>query len=96
MSREEDAVRATTRAIAATVREVPPLRLEPAPGTLRSPRRAPRRVPHGGGPRLPSWLAPLAAAAVVVAVAVALVLIRGNQNVGMVPRPTPVTGSRAT
>jgi hypothetical protein len=91
MSREEDAVRATTRAIAATVREVPPLRLEPAPGTLRSPRRAPRRVPHGGGPRLPSWLAPLAAAAVVVAVAVALVLIRGNQNVDMVPRPTPVT-----
>ena len=88
MSREEDAVRATTRAIAATVRDVPPLRLEPAPGELRSPGRGPRRARRGrSGPRLRPWLAPLAAAAVVVAVAVALVLVRGNQNGSVVPPP---------
>ena len=93
MSREEDAVRATTRAIAATVREVPPLRLEPAQEALWSPGRGPRRLrrPRRGGGRLRTWLAPVAAAAVVVAVAIALVVIRGSQNGGVVPRPAPVT-----
>jgi hypothetical protein len=92
MSREEDAIRATTRAIAATVREVPPLRLEPAPGELDSPGRGPRRAWGGGGIlRTRSWLAPVAAAAVVVAVAITLVLIRGNPNGSVVPRPAPVT-----
>jgi hypothetical protein len=94
MSREEDAVRAVTRAIAATVREVPPLDLEPAPGTLWSPGRGARRGrPGGRGPRLRPWLAPLAAAAVIVAVAVSLVLVRGNQNVSVVPPPTPTVAS---
>jgi hypothetical protein len=90
MSREEDAIRATTRAIAAAVREVPPLVLEPAPGELHSPGRTARRGrPVRSGPRLRSWLAPVAAAAAVVAVAVSLVLIRGNQNEGAVPQLTP-------
>jgi hypothetical protein len=82
MSREEDLIRATTRAMAATVRDVPPLQLEPAPGELWSHRRRPRLRP---------WLAPLAAAAVVVAVAVALVLVRGNPNEGPVPQPAPTS-----
>ena len=88
MSREEDVIRTTTRAIADTVREVPPLRLDPAPGGSRSHGRWPRRTwRRGSSPRLRSWLAPVAAAAVVVAVAVALVLVRGPQHVGVVPQP---------
>jgi hypothetical protein len=89
MSREEEAIRATTRAIAATVRDVPPLRLEPAPGELWSPRRAPRGFRRdGSGHRALPWLAPLAAAAVIVAVAVTLVLVRGPLNGGVVPQST--------
>jgi hypothetical protein len=86
MSREEDLIRSTTRAIASTVREVPPLRLEPAAGELRSPARAPRR-PRGGGRqrRWWSWAAPLTAAAVVVALAIALVLVRDLPNGSTVP-----------
>ena len=91
MSREEDAIRVTTRAIAATVRDVPPLDLGPATGELWSPGRAPRRARRG--PRLLPWLAPVAAAAVVVAVAVSLVLIRGPQNGSVVPQPTPTVAS---
>ncbi len=90
MSREEDAIRATTRAIAATVRDVPPLRLEPAPGELHSSGRGSRRRrPRWNGPRLRPWLTPAAAAAVVVAVALALVLARGNPNGGVVHPPAP-------
>jgi hypothetical protein len=92
MSREEDAIRATTRAIAATVREVPPLQFEQAPDESRSPGRGPRRRrPRWDGPRLRSWLTPVAAAAVVVAVAIALVLVRGNPNGGVVHPSPPVT-----
>jgi hypothetical protein len=91
MSREEDAIRTTTKAIAATVRDVPPLELAPAPGELWSPGRGPRRARRArrgeSGRRSLPWLAPLAAAAVVVAVAVSLVLVRGPQNVGVVPQP---------
>ena len=89
MSREEEAIRATTRAIAATVRDVPPLRLEPAPGERPAARRSSRGRPGGGGSRLRSWLTPVAAAAVVVVVAIALVLVRGNPNEGVVPQPPP-------
>jgi hypothetical protein len=89
MSREEEAIRATTRAIAATVRDVPPLELEPAPGERHAARRSSRGRPGGAGPRLRSWLTPVAAAAVVVAVAIALVLVRGNPNEGVVPQPAP-------
>jgi hypothetical protein len=93
MSREEDVIRVTTRAIAAAVRDVPPLQLEPAPGELWPPRHRPHQGrPSGIGPRLRSWLAPATAAALVVAVAVTLVLARGPQNGGMVPQPA-LTGS---
>lgn len=80
MSREEDLIRSTTQAIASSVREVPPLRLEPAPG---EPRPARRRRDRGPRPRRWwSWGAPLAAAAVVVALAVALVAVRNMPNDG--------------
>jgi hypothetical protein len=94
MSREEDLIRSTTRAIASTVHEVPPLRLEAAADELRSPERAPRRASGGGSrPRhWRSWLAPLTAAAVVTALALALVLIRDIPNGGAVP-PNPATST---
>jgi hypothetical protein len=85
MSREEDLIRSTTHAIASTVREVPPLRLEPAPGAPRA--RAWRRPPASGRPRRWwSWGAPLAAAAVVVALAVSLVIVRDMPNERAVSR----------
>ena len=93
MSREEDLIRSTTQAIASTVREVPPLRLDPAAGELRSPARAPRR-PRGGSGRPRrwwSWAAPLTAAAVVVALAIALVIIKDLPNGGRVPSKAPTS-----
>src|SRR6202012_875841 len=92
MSREEDLIRSTTHAIAATVREVPPLRLEPAPDELRSPARAPRRLRGGNGRqrRWWSWGAPMAAAAAVVALAISLVLVKDMPNGGTVPKKPPV------
>jgi hypothetical protein len=90
MSREEDLIRSTTHAIASTVRDVPPLRLEPAADELRSPARAPRRARGGSGRplRWRSWLAPVTAAAVVVALAIALVIIKDLPNGSMVPAKT--------
>src|SRR6185437_1816756 len=86
MSREEELVRSTTRAIASAVREVPPLRLELAGGEPRPAGRAPRhprgRRRAGGRRDWWSWGAPLAAAAVVVALAVALVTVRNMPNEG--------------
>jgi hypothetical protein len=90
MSREEDLIRSTTQAIASTVREVPPLRLEGLEGAtdeLRSPARAPRRG-HGRRLRWWSWGAPLTAAAVVVALAIALVLVKDIPNGSAVPSNT--------
>jgi hypothetical protein len=84
MSREEDLIRSTTHAIAATVREVPPLRLEPFPDELRPPARAPRRLGGGRQRSWRSWTAPLTAAAVVVALAISLVLVRDIPNGGAV------------
>jgi len=97
MSREEDLIRSTTRAIAATVRDVPPLRLEPAPDELRSSPRAPRR--SRGATRwrlLRLWAAPLTAAAVVVALAVSLVLVRDIPNGGAMPAPVNVVPTADT
>jgi hypothetical protein len=90
MSREEDLIRSTTRAVAAAVREVPPLRLEPAPGELRSPLRAPGRLRGRGRLRgWRSWGTPLIAAAAVVTLAVSLVLVRDMPNGGAVsPNPS--------
>jgi hypothetical protein len=84
MTEPEDLVRSTTRAIAGTVRDVPPLRLSPAEGDLAS--FAPRaRRPR----RLRSWLAPATAAAVVLAVAVCLVIVRDIANGPVVPQASP-------
>jgi hypothetical protein len=84
----EDRARAAMRAIGGTVQGAPPLRLDPAPGESRSAGRWARRTwRRGNSPRIRSWLAPVAAAAVVVAVAVTLVLVRGPQNDGVVPPP---------
>ncbi len=97
MSREEDLIRSTTRAIASTVREVRPLQLEPAGDELRS--RASRGLRGGRGPRGGSgrphrwwsWGAPLTAAAVVVALAVSLVLVKDIPNGGAVPKNPATT-----
>lgn len=91
MSREEDLIRSTTRAIASAVREVPPLRLEPAGDELRSAVRAPRRARGGSGRRWWSLAAPLTAAAVVVALAISLVIVRHIPNGGAVPARVSVT-----
>jgi hypothetical protein len=100
MSREEDLIRSTTRAIALAVREVPPLRLEPAADELRAAARAARRGAGGdaGGRgrqhRWRTWAAPVTAAAVVVVLAIALVLVKDLPNGGAVPanRATSTTG----
>jgi hypothetical protein len=94
MSREEDLIRSTTHAIASAVREVPPLRLEPAPDAPRSRIRAGRRPRAGGRPRRwRSWGAPLAAATVVVALALALVIVRDMPNDGAAsPNPANSAG----
>jgi hypothetical protein len=92
MSREEDLIRATTRAIASAVREVPPLRLEQAPDELRSPARAPRGLRGGGRPRgWRSWGVPLLAAAVVVALAITLVIVKSIPNGATVPVNSPTS-----
>jgi hypothetical protein len=85
MSREEDLIRGTAAAIAATVREVPPLRLSTAtdePRPIGRHARGPRR-PHG-------WLVPAAAAAAVLAIALSLVLIRDIPNGRVAPPTRPV------
>jgi hypothetical protein len=88
VSREEDLIRSTTHAIASTVREVPPLRLEPAAEELRSPAHAPRRGRGNSGRqrRWRTWAAPVTAAAMVVALAVALVVVKDIPNDGAAPQ----------
>jgi hypothetical protein len=90
MSREEDLIRSTAHAIASTVREVPPLRLEPAADELRSPARAPGRARGRRQRRWLSWGVPLAAAAVVVTLAIALVVIKDLPN-GSAVSASPAT-----
>jgi hypothetical protein len=85
MSREEDLIRGTAAAIAATVREVPPLRLSTATDEPRPIGR------HARGPRRPrGWLVPAAAAAAVLAIAHSLVLIRDIPNGRVAPPTRPV------
>jgi hypothetical protein len=78
-----DRLRATTEAVAASMREVRPLELPPDTRPHRRRSTAPRsRVPgrwRGSG----SWLVPLAAALAVIAVAVTLVSVRDASA----PRP---------
>lgn len=86
MTEPEDLVRSTTRAIASTVRDVPPLRLDPAEGRLLPFAPVGRRAR-----RLRGWLAPVAAAAVVLAVAASLVIMRGIPNGRVVPAGRPAS-----
>jgi hypothetical protein len=101
MSTEEDLIRSTTRAIASTVRDVPPLRLDPAGDELGSRARGLRRGRSGGRSSSPrrwrSWAAPVTAAAVVVALAIALVVVKGIPNGGKVPaNPATSTAGQAS
>ena len=91
MSREEDLVRSTRGAIAATVREVPPLRLSTATDDPRTVARPGGARGTRGARRLRGWLVPAAAAAVVLAIALSLVLIRDIPNGRVAPpaRPAP-------
>jgi hypothetical protein len=95
MTRAEEVVRSTTRAIASTVQNVPPLTLEPAPDELRSHgHRRPRRpgLRTGARPgRWRSWLGPAGAVVTVVAVAVALVIVRDMPSGRVAPRATQTT-----
>jgi hypothetical protein len=82
MSREEDLIRSTTRAIASAVRDVPPLRIEAALDKLDSPVRVSGRADDRAGParRWQSWLIPATAAVVVAAIAFALAGVRSVMN----------------
>jgi hypothetical protein len=76
MSREEDLVRSTVHAIADSVEDVPPLRLEPSPDGLGSSRPgAGGRPTRSGWSRWQPWVAPLAAAAAVLAIVVVPVIL---------------------
>ena len=93
MTREEDLVRSTTRAIASTVRDVAPLCLEPALDELRH-----SQCPQDGASnrRMRPWFAPLAAAVAVAAVAVCLVVVKHIADDPVAPGAVgglPSTGS---
>jgi hypothetical protein len=87
VTRAEELISSTTRAIASAVRDVPPLRLETVPDELRSASRGRPRRPRGHSRlrRLRPWITPLAAAVSVVAVALALVLIKSFPNGSAAP-----------
>jgi hypothetical protein len=87
----EEKIRAATRAEAATLRELGPLRLPPAPGELPGPEAARTRRQR----RLRPWIAPVTAAAAVIALAISLVIVRDIPNGRGVPpaRPVPATTS---
>ena len=86
MTEPQDLVRSTTRAIASTVRDVPPLRLAPAENHVLPFAPVARRAR-----RLRGWLAPVTAAAVVLAVAASLVIIRDIPNGRVVPPASPAS-----
>ena len=87
MNSVEDQVRAATRAQAAAMREVRPLRLASAPGA------APARPGSARGRWWRGWMAPVTAAVAVIAVAVSLVIVRDISNGPVVPPPGPASPS---
>ena len=102
MTRAEELVRSTTRAIASTVGDVPPLRLEAAPNEWPKPaRRSARSRPGRWRParwRPARWrpgFAPVAAAVVVVLLAVGLVFVKHAQNATTISSATTGTPSAA-
>ena len=101
MTKAEDLIRSTTRALAARVEDVPPLRLEPGTDELSSPgyeRGRAWRGPALGNWRSPAvgrWrsrLAPVIVAALVAAIAIAVVVIKSLPNGGVVPASTSAAG----
>jgi len=84
----DDKIRAATRAEAATLREVRPLRLPPASGE--QPRARARRAR-----RFRAWIAPVTAAAAVVALAISLVIVRDISNGRVVPPAGPLPAAAA-
>jgi hypothetical protein len=94
VTKAEELVRSTTRAIASSVHDVPPLRLEPAPDELRSAGRGlprPRGSRSAGRPgHWRAWLGPVTAVVAVVAVAIALVIVKDIPNGSGTP---PLTGT---
>jgi hypothetical protein len=89
VTRAEELIRSTTRAIASTVRDVPPLRLEPAADEVRSAEGGLPRARAGGRPgRWRPWLVPVASAVAAVAVALALVIVKDLPNGPTTPPAT--------
>jgi hypothetical protein len=86
----EDKIRAATRAEAATLRELPPLRLPPAAGELPGPGAAGRAR---RARRFRTWVAPVTAAAAVVALAISLVIVRDIPNARVVSPAGPVNAA---
>ena len=86
----EDEIRDALHSEAGRLREVRPLRLEPAPYAL-GRRAAPRRARSRW-----TWLAPVTAAALVIALAVALVIVRTDQNGPAVPPAAPQPATPTT
>ena len=93
MTREEDLVRSTTRAIASTVHDVAPLRLESAPDELR---HSPRPEDGARNRRMRLWFAPLAAAVAVAAVAVSLVIVQHTADGPVTPATVGPLSSNGT
>jgi hypothetical protein len=95
MTREEDLIRSTTAAIAATVRDVPPLRLRSGADVVIIGPGEPRRARNR---RWRSRLAPVGAVVTVAAVAVALVImarVAPNEH-GASPVNSPPAGASAS
>jgi hypothetical protein len=80
----DDRIRAATEAVAATVREIPPLALPPDAAPAGTEPGRPRRFRPARRSRRAwrSWLVPLAAAAAVIAVAAVLVAVRSLPGAG--------------
>jgi hypothetical protein len=88
----EDKIRAATRAEAATLRELPPLRLPAASGELPGPGAAARAR---RARRFRIWIAPVTAATAVVAVAISLAIVRDIPNARVVSPAGPVPATSA-
>jgi hypothetical protein len=92
MTKTEELVRSTARAIAGTVTQVGPLRLPAADDLSAESFDQVRDEPARKARRLGNWIAPAAAAAAVIALAVSLVLIRDAPSGGDGTPVGPVPG----
>jgi hypothetical protein len=96
VTKAEDLIRSTTRAVASTVRDVPPLHLDPAGDELQGPAHGLplTRRPHASvwPGRWRAWLGPVIAVVAVIAVALALVIVKHTPNDSA---PPPITHKTA-